>query len=353
MSSKLTALTTNPSPLTTDLIYAVPAAGGTQYKSAISAYSLVVGPSSATDGAISLFDSTTGKLLKNSNLVYNQGTSTLSVPAGFTITPSATGITINGNLGLGVAANDTIAVTVGGPTVLSGTNAFGLYGASTAPSNVTGTFIQFNSNPRTDAASFVLGALAHFSASSTTVGSGSSISEMNGFRVTTGMTQGAVNYGFRGALAVSGTARWNLYMDGTAPNFIAGDLRLGSTTGTKLADSSGAFTLTGGTGNMTITAGTGNSRTLALQTTTSGGVATTAITLDATQGATFANNITMGGTAILTKPGGTIPIFTTNSAITSGAGASAGTLTNAPSVGNPTKWIPINDNGTTRYIPAW
>ena len=40
-------------------------------------------------------------------------------------------------------------------------------------------------------------------------------------------------------------------------------------------------------------------------------------------------------------------------ALTNGAGASAGTITNAPSVGNPTKWIPIDDNGTTRYIPAW
>lgn len=38
---------------------------------------------------------------------------------------------------------------------------------------------------------------------------------------------------------------------------------------------------------------------------------------------------------------------------TNGAGASAGTLTNAPAVGNPTKWIPVNDNGTTRYLPAW
>ena len=40
-------------------------------------------------------------------------------------------------------------------------------------------------------------------------------------------------------------------------------------------------------------------------------------------------------------------------AFDNGAGASAGTLTNAPAVGNPTKWIPIDDNGTTRYIPAW
>ena len=44
---------------------------------------------------------------------------------------------------------------------------------------------------------------------------------------------------------------------------------------------------------------------------------------------------------------------TTSVALTNGAGASAGTITNAPAVGNPTKWIGINDNGTTRYIPAW
>ena len=40
-------------------------------------------------------------------------------------------------------------------------------------------------------------------------------------------------------------------------------------------------------------------------------------------------------------------------AFDNGAGASAGTMTNAPTAGNPTKWIPIDDNGTTRYIPAW
>lgn len=35
------------------------------------------------------------------------------------------------------------------------------------------------------------------------------------------------------------------------------------------------------------------------------------------------------------------------------AAANVGTLNNAPAAGNPTKWIPINDNGTIRNIPAW
>jgi hypothetical protein len=46
-------------------------------------------------------------------------------------------------------------------------------------------------------------------------------------------------------------------------------------------------------------------------------------------------------------------LIDSDTTLTNGAGASAGTLTNAPAAGNPTKWIPIDDNGTTRYIPAW
>jgi hypothetical protein len=50
---------------------------------------------------------------------------------------------------------------------------------------------------------------------------------------------------------------------------------------------------------------------------------------------------------------GNATLLATNIALNNGAAAQAGTLTNAPTAGNPTKWIPINDNGTTRYVPAW
>lgn len=43
----------------------------------------------------------------------------------------------------------------------------------------------------------------------------------------------------------------------------------------------------------------------------------------------------------------------TKTSYSNGAGAGAGTISNAPAAGNPTKWIPIDDNGTTRYFPAW
>jgi hypothetical protein len=46
-------------------------------------------------------------------------------------------------------------------------------------------------------------------------------------------------------------------------------------------------------------------------------------------------------------------LMDSSTTLTNGAAAATGTLTNAPAAGNPTKWVPIDDNGTTRYIPAW
>lgn len=70
-----------------------------------------------------------------------------------------------------------------------------------------------------------------------------------------------------------------------------------------------------------------------------------------------------GTTAILTVAGiiqavtirtsSTAFMHQTNGTLANGAGVGLGTMTNAPTAGDPSKWIPINDNGTTRYIPAW
>lgn len=65
--------------------------------------------------------------------------------------------------------------------------------------------------------------------------------------------------------------------------------------------------------------------------------------INTSQNAVFAGTITHADSTLMR----------TSVALTNGAGAATGTLTNAPAAGNPTKWITINDNGTTRYIPAW
>lgn len=46
-------------------------------------------------------------------------------------------------------------------------------------------------------------------------------------------------------------------------------------------------------------------------------------------------------------------IHKTSAALANAAAAEVATMTNGPVAGNPTKWIAISDNGTTRYIPCW
>lgn len=87
--------------------------------------------------------------------------------------------------------------------------------------------------------------------------------------------------------------------------------------------------LTGGGGNMTITAGTGASRTLTLRTTTSGSTATTALVLDATQGATFTGAIIATPQAL--SGAGAVNLTTTCTDYTSTGNAQALTLANGTS----------------------
>tara|TARA_R110000868_G_scaffold149339_2_gene371774 strand:- start:635 stop:1465 length:831 start_codon:yes stop_codon:yes gene_type:complete len=120
----------------------------------------------------------------------------------------------------------------------------------------------------------------------------------------------------------------------------------GANVGTALAvavGSSGAIVVNGGA------LGTPSSGTVTNLT------GTASININGTVGATTPNTgsfTTVTASSILTTLGGAT-FHTTSSALTDGAGAGAGTLLNAPAAGNPTKWIGINDNGTTRYIPAW
>jgi hypothetical protein len=61
------------------------------------------------------------------------------------------------------------------------------------------------------------------------LGAGSSITNQYGFFAQSSLVNATNNYGFFGNIA-SGTNRWNLYMAGTAANYMAGDLGIGATT---------------------------------------------------------------------------------------------------------------------------
>lgn len=70
---------------------------------------------------------------------------------------------------------------------------------------------------------------------------------------------------------------------------------------------------------------------------------------DVAAGATTYFSISIGGLVNVT----TIDNGVDFTGQTSGAGAGAGTLTNAPSAGNPTHWLRVKINGANRLIPCW
>lgn len=90
-------------------------------------------------------------------------------------------------------------------------------------SDVTSSAKAFTSAISTQAASFTLPTLIHFDARQNALGAGSSITNQYGFFADSSLVGGANNFGFFGQIADS-VGRYNLYMAGSAPNYLAGNL---------------------------------------------------------------------------------------------------------------------------------
>ena len=59
------------------------------------------------------------------------------------------------------------------------------------------------------------------------------------------------------------------------------------------------------------------------------------------------------GVVLLSGDGAAVVTSIAASNQVDGAGAEAGTLLNAPVVGNPAFWVPITVNGVVRHFPVW
>lgn len=197
----------------------------------------------------------------NSNLeLFSYGTSS----AALTLLRS----NANANFGASVGIGNTtltgyslrVSRTMVGDTA-SGITSFGVVSDGTVQAAVTSGAFGFNSSLSTAAAEFTLDSLIHFRATQGTIGSTSAVTSQYGFAALGTMTGATNNYGFFGSLD-SATGRWNLYMSGTARNYLAGDTSIGTTTGgyklnvSGTANISGVLTGTTGTFSSTLT-GTG------------------------------------------------------------------------------------------------
>jgi len=134
-----------------------------------------------------------------------------------------------GQVGIGAtpAAGRTLTIT---KAVTGATTSVVVLSNGAIQSDVTSDASSFRSGLNTAAAAFTVATLQHFMAApaSATPGAGSTITTQIGFGATGTLTGATNNFGFYGDIAAS-TGRWNLYMNGTAANYMAGRLGVGAT----------------------------------------------------------------------------------------------------------------------------
>jgi hypothetical protein len=132
-----------------------------------------------------------------------------------------------GQMGIGSAGAATGYAINGGINATGATDAGFLQFAQAIQSDVTATYRGVWSKPSTAAAAFTLTNIRHFQAEGVTVGAGSTVTNQVGFLAQSNLTGATNNYGFQGAIG-SGTNRFNLYMNGTAANFLQGRTGIGA-----------------------------------------------------------------------------------------------------------------------------
>jgi hypothetical protein len=112
--------------------------------------------------------------------------------------------------------------------ITGSSQAYAVSSEGTIQSDVTGTARLFYTAAKTAAASFTTSVLNHYTADQGTFGAGSAVTNQRGFAVESTLTGATNNYGFYGNIA-SGTGRWNFYAAGTAANYFAGNVGIGTT----------------------------------------------------------------------------------------------------------------------------
>ena len=136
-------------------------------------------------------------------------------------------VRVNGYMGVGGAPGASTAITVA-PTALTGTLQYGVSSQPTGTSAATNSIIAFDAFAQVANAVFTVNNVYGLSVRAGSKGASATATNWHGIQIAD-QTQGTNNYGIT-SLVSSGTDKWNIYASGTAANYFAGDLRVGTTT---------------------------------------------------------------------------------------------------------------------------
>ena len=138
---------------------------------------------------------------------------------------------VAGALGIGTTSLTARRLVVAG-SMTGATGAFGALVSVTVQPDVTVNAVIVNSQAATAAnggTPYTIAALTCFNAAQGAFNADSTVTNQYGFSAAATIIGATNNYGFYGNIA-SAAGRWNLYMNGTAANYLAGNLLLGTTT---------------------------------------------------------------------------------------------------------------------------
>lgn len=140
---------------------------------------------------------------------------------------STTSLKVSDTMATGGAAAPGIAAWFRN-TNLTGTTQYGVVSEITATAAATASLYGFLTSLSTATGSQTTGTAVSFHAANIAKGAGSSITTQVGVNVMD-LTTGGTNYGIR-SLVSAGANKWNLYIGGTAINYLAGNTLIGTTT---------------------------------------------------------------------------------------------------------------------------
>jgi hypothetical protein len=136
-------------------------------------------------------------------------------------------VRVNGYMGVGGAASSINGhLNLGGNTLTGAATARGFRNSQIIGSGITSSFYSYVSIPSTEAAAFTLTQLLHYVVTSASLGAGSGITNQTGLYIPS-LAGATNNYGVVSELS-SGTNKWNIYASGTAQNYFAGNVGIGT-----------------------------------------------------------------------------------------------------------------------------